>query len=167
MNTSVSIDVDMLDAVPAKTFLRVIEAAQTAERHSKAMMATVRSLAPMFRELEHMDIEPRFDLVLGSIDLAFTGDGDRLGKVWAILRRHGYSTHSRPKKGDMTFSAFWDCEGQSKIWMSFSSSICKRVQVGTEMKEVPIYETRCDELDFTALEGPTLSIVPSAPEIPF
>ena len=123
----------------------------------------------LFRWLEDREIEPRFDLSDGYVTLSFTGDGERLRSVWVELRRIGYTPNSRPEKGATTYHAFWEHPGEyAKIFMHFSSSVCKRVQIGTEMKEVPIYETQCGELPALELleTAPVISAAPSE-EIPF
>lgn len=33
----------------------------------------------------------------------------------------------------------------ASVWLSFSSSVCVRVQVGTRTVEEPIYEIQCEE----------------------
>jgi hypothetical protein len=173
-STELSVDVDVLDSVPAKTMLRLIEQAQKARKYAALFQSTVQRLAPLFRQFEVLDVDLEFSLRNGDIDLIFTGDAQRLRQVWAELRRNGYNTESRPKRGDITFHAYWDQEGFSRIWMMFSSSVCKRVQVGTRMVEQPIYETRCGE-ELPALEeqsGETVPVVAAAPnasagDIPF
>lgn len=170
MSSEISIDVDMLDQLPAKTMLRLIELAQAAQKHNALFQKTVRTLAPLFRQLEVLDVTLTFNLGDGDINLTFTGDGERLRQVWSELRRNGYNCATHPKKGDTTFYGWWQQEGVSQIWMNFSSSVCRRVQVGTKMVEQPIYETQCGELP--ALEeieaAPALRPpAPSLEEIPF
>jgi len=167
MNTNVSIDVDFMDELPAKTLLQMVERAQTIKRFVESWKTTIREAAPLFRFLEAMDVGLRFDADQGYITCRFTGDGDRLAKVWAELRRNSYDVGMRPKKGDTEFNAFWKRDGLSDIFMLFSSSLCKRIQVGTQMVEQPVYETQCGEVDFSAIEGPKLSVVPAYDDIPF
>lgn len=160
---AVSVDLDMLEQLPAKTLLRLLEQRQATAKNFALISSTVQELSPLFRFLEEQDIDARFDLTGGWIDVQFTGDGQRLGRVWGELRRTGYKTEHRPKKGDTTVSTYWSREGYARIWMMFSSSVCKRVQVGTETKEVPVYQTVCDELpgieqlesELPALSAPT------------
>jgi hypothetical protein len=156
---SVSIDVDMLESLPAKTMLRLADQQKTARRHAESFAAAIKADPALFLALEEMDIEPKFDLsAYGSIDLSFPGDGETLGKVWGLLRRHGYRTEARPKKGDTGFTAFWERDGMPRIWMQFSSTLCRRVQVGTKMVEQPIYETQCGDLP--QLDAETGELVP-------
>lgn len=150
---AVSIDVENLEQLPARTALRLLEKRQTLARHVTAMTETLRALAPMFLELERLDIEVSFDTNTGCIDVAFTGSGERLREVWGLLRRNGYLATERPKSGESTYSAFWSHASQMRIWFSFSSTVCKRVKIGTKMVETPIYETQCGELPVLDLDG--------------
>lgn len=161
---AVSIDVDMLDQVPAKTMLQLMEKQQRAKKFLDLFHSTLRQFTPLFRQLEHLDIDLRFNMDDGDIHLSFTGNGERLKTVWAELRRNGYEPAFRPKKGENNFSTFFEQEECSRIWFSFSSTVCKRVQVGTRTVEQPIYETRCDELP--ELEGPSQE-VSVVDEVPF
>lgn len=161
---AVSIDVDMLDQVPAKTMLKLVERTQSAKRYAELFHLTVRQFAPLFRRLEELDIDLSFGMQDGDINVSFTGDGERLKTVWAELRRNGFEPAFRPKKGETEFSTFFQQAGFSQIWFRFSSTVCKRVQVGTHMVEQPIYETRCDELP--ELEAPAQAVA-VADEVPF
>jgi hypothetical protein len=167
VSTDISIiEAEPLEYLPAKTLLKLVEKQQQASKNAKAFKQAVTSLPGLFRGFEDMDVEPRFDLDNEYITLMFTGDGDRLKQVWGLLRRHGYNVTARPAKGDTQFTAFWQCEGQARIFMYFTSSLCRRVQIGTETKEVPIYETQCGELPELEVSTPT-SAVTVADEIPF
>jgi hypothetical protein len=33
-----------------------------------------------------------------------------------------------------------------RIWLAFSSTVCRRVKIGTKTVEQDVYETVCDEL---------------------
>ena len=152
MNSEISVEVDHMEHLPAKTMLRLLEKKQAAQKHALLYAHTVKVLAPMFLEFEAIDIDVMFSFRDGDIDISFAGDGERLRQVWALLRRSGYVPNCHPKKGDTSHYCFWEQEGVSRFWMSFTSTLCKRVQVGTEMKEVPIYQTQCGELPDLQLE---------------
>jgi len=158
MNEEVTIiEPEPLEHLPAKTLLRLVEQQQKAAKNGKMFKATVTAFPELFRSFEEMDIDPTFDVGNAWINLSFAGDGDRLKAVWGLLRRAGFNTTSRPKKGDTAFNAFWSQDGYGDIFMMFSSTLCRRVQVGTEMKEVPIYETQCGELP--EIEAPNTQVV--------
>ena len=170
-SSSVSvIEPEDLQYLPAKTLLQLVEKSQQANKNFKTCKQTVTQIPGLFRRLEELDVDLQFNLDNDYIAMLFTGDGKRLGDVWGALRQHGYTTHARPKKGDTTFYSFWELEGQARIFMSFSSSMCRRVQVGTKMVEQPIYETQCGdlpELD-AGVSKPNLTVVEGGDsDIPF
>ena len=84
-----------------------------------------------------------------SLDLHIMGDAALLAKVFKKLRSEGYELQSgweRPKAGEISWSGYFKHQYVSeKIWVNFTSSVCKRVQVGTRMEEIPVYEVRCNE----------------------
>jgi hypothetical protein len=156
---------EQLEYLPAKTLLRLLEKSQTASKNAKLFKQTVTGLPELFRRFEELDIDPAFCLDNEWISLSFAGDGDKLKTVWTVLRRHGFNTPLRPAKGDTAFNAFWKREGHADIFMMFSSTLCKRVQIGTEMKEVPVYQTQCGELPEIEAETSAVAVVNN--DIPF
>jgi len=164
-NPVINIEPETLDYLPDKTLLRLMEQSQKAKQLHAAFHLTVKSFPALFRRLEELDIEPSFSLSDGDVNVYFTGDGHKLAEVWKALRQAGYETTARPKKGDSTFYAHWNLEGYSTIWMNFSSSVCRRVQVGTQMVEQPIYEVQCGELP--ELDAPKTAVVEASDDIPF
>lgn len=124
---------------------------------------------PIINALHRLGIEPRLS---SEIDLCFTGDAKKLAAVITILRGSGFNTSApRPKKGDTGWNAFYthpDCE--TRVWLNFSSSVCRRVKTGTKMVEQDIYEVQCG--DISEPETPQLTVAPVAEvafddEIPF
>lgn len=147
MNAQVTvIEPESLEYVPAKTLLRVVEAAQNAKKWSAQFQATVNAHIALFRWLEVQDLDVRFSLTDGEMNLSFTGDGPRLGQVWGELRRNGFRPDAHPQKGQSEFCTRWHKEDYSVFWMRFCSSVCRQVQVGTRTVEMPIYETHCGEM---------------------
>lgn len=61
------------------------------------------------------------------------------------LRRSGFVPDARPKVKDTSFQTHFRQTDGATVWLSFSSSVCKRVQVGTRTVEEPIYEVQCEE----------------------
>jgi hypothetical protein len=172
MNAQVTvIEPESLQYVPAKTLLRVVEATQNAKKWTALFQSTVNSHPGLFRWLEEQDLDVRFSLSDGDMNLSFTGDGPRLGKVWGELRRNGYVPNTHPEKGKAEFYTHWLKEGCATFWMNFSSSVCRRVQVGTQTVVQPIYEVQCGEMPEmieTASTAPVLHVVDGgADDIPF
>ncbi len=173
MNAQVTIiEPEQLEYLPAKTLLHLIERQQKAAKNFKEFKATVGAFPELFRGFENLDIEPGFGLDDNYISLAFAGDGAKLAAVWKLLRQHGYKNSCHPKKGDTTFYAFWEQEGHARFFMNFTSSVCRRVQVGTKLVEQPIYETQCGEMpEMAELTAPTNAVTVATTEhddeIPF
>jgi hypothetical protein len=122
---------------------------------------------PIVNALHRLGLEPRLS---GDIDLSFTGDAKKLTAVVTILRHAGMqTTGARPKPGDTTWSAYYshpDCE--TKLWLYFTSSVCRRVKVGTKMVEQDVFETRCGDITLVEDALPPPAEVPAiADEIPF
>jgi len=162
------IEPETLEYLPAKTLLRLIEKQQKAAKNFKQLKAVIGAFPELFRALEDMDIEPGFNLDGDYINLSFAGDGLKLAAVWKLLRHHGFKNSCHPKKGDTTFYAFWKQEGHAEFFMNFTSSVCRRVKVGTKTVEQDVYETQCGELPTDLeIEAPKNAVVEADDEIPF
>lgn len=77
------------------------------------------------------------------------GDRMLLAKIFRLLRTSGFETSAeRPEKNATSWSGWFRKQiGEEKfeIHVSFSSTVCKLVQVGTKTTTVPIFETQCGE----------------------
>ena len=161
--SALSADVNFLADMPVRSLLALEDKRRSVQRLLEKAAYTIREAAPLFVALEALEIDIRFDAnSSSSIEIPFTGDGDRLTEVWGLLRRAGWKLVSNPpKKGDTTFSGIWSHQSDNRfadIWMSFSSTACRRVQVGVRMVEQPVYEVQCGEL-------PELPMSDSAPAL--
>ena len=90
-----------------------------------------------------------------AFDIQLAGTAEDLTKIVRIIRRNGWELiSSRPRAGDAIWGAYFSKSGCPKVWLYFSSTVCKRVKVGTRMVEEDIYETRCtDQLSDAAVES--------------
>ncbi len=79
-----------------------------------------------------------------SLDLNISGDKEILKSFWHKMRTSGYETDYKPEENEVSFCCWWNKEDEVRIWLSFSSTICKRVKIGTETKEIDIYEVVCE-----------------------
>jgi hypothetical protein len=88
------------------------------------------------------------------INLSVTGDAKRLGEVVRILRIGGFNTAAaRPKIGDTSWCAFWKNElCPVKFFLNFTSSVCRRIKVGTRLVEEDVFETKCGDISSEMLE---------------
>ncbi len=80
------------------------------------------------------------------IDIAITGDYTVLKAIFHAFRGLGYKPADRPKNEKLSsFSTYFEADDREcRFWLSFSSTLCKRVKIGTKMVEQPIYETVCE-----------------------
>lgn len=83
-----------------------------------------------------------------NIYITCTGDAKVLHKAFKILRAAGYQHGGNPPKtGENTWCAYWRNENYPKltIFFYFTSSVCRRVKVGTKTVEQDVYEMQCGE----------------------
>jgi len=81
-----------------------------------------------------------------SIDIAVAGDYAVLKAIFHAFRTQGWEPTSRPVEQKLSsFSTHFEKPGVDlRFWLSFSSTLCRRVKVGTKMVEQPVYETVCE-----------------------
>jgi hypothetical protein len=77
------------------------------------------------------------------------GDGEVLTMAIRFLRTRGYKTDAAPPE---KVAAVWEALfvhgedlNQPRVRLTWASTVCKQVQVGTKMVEQPVYEIRCGE----------------------
>lgn len=80
------------------------------------------------------------------VDLSITGDRHTLNAIFSAFRKLGYEPTDRPTdKPDPSFSCHWEHTTEdARFWLYFSSSKCTRIKVGTETREVDLYEVVCE-----------------------
>lgn len=80
------------------------------------------------------------------VDLSITGNRHTLNAIFAAFRKLGYEPTDRPTdKPEPTFSCYWEHPVEdARFWLYFTSNQCTRIKVGTETKEVDIYEVVCE-----------------------
>ncbi len=79
------------------------------------------------------------------IDLHISGDRHVLNAVFGAFRRLGYQPDNRPEKHEPQYSTYFrHDEHQCVFWVSFASSECKRIKVGTKTQTIDVYETVCE-----------------------
>ena len=107
-------------------------------RDGGKVKAIVKALVNAGIQIQHINVDS------GSYNINITGSRADLDIMFGLLRRAGLSPTRRPEEKSSTYYTAWDGEDLS-IWVFFSSTSCKRVQVGTKTEEVPVYETVCTE----------------------
>jgi hypothetical protein len=79
-----------------------------------------------------------------SLDISYAGDKLVMQGIFKAFRKLGYVSTKRPDANESAFTCYWShTDSDMRIWLRFSSTVCKRVKIGTKMEEVDVYETRC------------------------
>jgi hypothetical protein len=101
------------------------------------------------------------------------GDKQKFLQLVRCHRRYGFKP-SMPEKG--ATSAFWRINDYGEdlgMYLSFSSTVCHRVKVGTKTVEQDVYETHCESFvpdEDPQLQGPAsvVAMLSSEPDdVPF
>ncbi len=137
---NVSNDISEIDMLLDKDALALTERRALWAKHRAEILPLVRAFVKINATLRFPD----------SLDVSLSGDKHTLAEAVRALRTNGFRTLNKPpEKGSITWGAFYDREGCGiRVWLSFSSSVCRRVKVGTRTVEQDIYETVCDEIVF-------------------
>jgi len=110
--------------------------------------AIKENFLPVLTTLQkEFDVEPNFSASFTTIDLMVWGDRKKLVGVMKVLRAANFTIDGeRPKAGETTWTGYWSHPNwNTKIWMYFSSTACRRVKVGEEWVKQDKYEIKCEE----------------------
>jgi hypothetical protein len=112
------------------------------KRDGKRVATICRALQKAGVSITHVNIDAH------TYNINITGSRADLDVMFGVLRREGLTPDLRPAEKNAGYCTYWRSvlvtEG-FKIWVWFESTSCKRVQVGTKIEEVPVYETVCEE----------------------
>jgi hypothetical protein len=96
--------------------------------------------------------------------------GDSWHQCYQDIRRHGWKRLKVHRKGgdlqylfELTLAGMPQGYSTAHLLLQISISTCKQVQVGTQMVEQPIFETKCDDL--VDLSDEEAEQVPKAAEV--
>lgn len=100
---------------------------------------------PIIRALQRLGTEPKLS---GDIDVSFAGDSHKFSAVVRVLRTNGFTTKQpAPKAGQAEWHGYYaNPKVDTKVWLYFTSSVCRRIKIGTKMVEQDVYETVCGEI---------------------
>jgi len=95
------------------------------------------------------DVDPNINIKAnsndGEFDIRFAGDSGVYRWVYSTLREHGWEPEDRISDDTRNYFTTWyRKEGLPSLYVTFSSTVCQRVQVGTRTVEEPIYELVCE-----------------------
>ena len=84
-----------------------------------------------------------------SLTMSVNGSKHVLIATVRCFRTHGFKTgHDAPKENSPNWYAFFNHPSRAKIFLSFSSTSCRRVKVGTQTVQQDLYEVVCNEVNF-------------------
>ena len=100
-------------------------------------------MMPIVFALQALEAELNFS---GDLNVRVSGDSAKLISVIRVLRTNGFKTDEPAlQKNKSYWSANYYKDGfELPVWLSFSSTVCRTVKVGTKMVEQDVYEVQCD-----------------------
>ncbi len=81
-----------------------------------------------------------------SIDLSVSGTLVELKECFRAFRKLGYEPNDRPEDPKLASfnTVFTHPDKKVRFWLFFTSTVCTRKKVGTEMVERDVYEVVCE-----------------------
>jgi hypothetical protein len=128
------------------------------------------SLAGLVGELDAMKPMALQMTTADVVTCSISGDKHQLTEAVRKLRVAGFKTNEKPPaKGVTSWHPWFSRADGANVYLSFTGTSCRRVQTGTKLVEVPVYETVCDEivLDRSAEGAPAPAEQPVTDDIPF
>lgn len=107
----------------------------------------INELLPLITESNIETEVLTFLVVPGTSELyiGLSGTKENLNKIFSIFRKCGLYPRSRPKENDTSYYTYFYAEDSDfRVWFSFTSTVCRRVAVGTRIVEETIYEVQCE-----------------------
>jgi hypothetical protein len=121
-------------------------------------------LEPIVLKLQTLEIEPTF---YTDLNVSFTGDKHKLAAVIRIFRLAGWTSITKPKDKEPSWCGYFHKKGiDASVWVAFTSTICRRVKIGTKMVEQDIFEVVCGESNPQNNQSPVTAAIPQD-DIPF
>lgn len=142
---------------------QIADTMRSAADSMDAWQRTGEDFRAMLHGIEQQEEDGKpVSMYMGSayVSISISGDKATLTRVVRWLRKFGYKTcDPRPAKDAVSWSPRFErappqdetigdrerFEAENPcVHLYFTSTVCRRVQVGTEMREMPVYEVRCD-----------------------
>lgn len=113
---------------------QIAERASRWKKHKKVLLPFVQRLILLGCSVDFRDAD---------INVSLTGDKRKFLNLVRLHRQFGFKP-TMPSKGATT--AYWRVAHEDiSFYVTFSSTVCRQVQVGTKLVEQPVYETQCDD----------------------
>lgn len=98
---------------------------------------------PIIEKLEALGSEPAYN---GYLYASLTGNRDTILGAIRALRSCGLKSKEHPKEGQPSFQAWYENADQTvRVYLNFSSTVCRRVKTGTRTEIVDVYEVQCGD----------------------
>jgi hypothetical protein len=116
-----------------------------------------RLVLAMGVDLKNLYISCTPNIVLFSV----AGDRDCLLRTLRTLRRENLRACTAPEEGKPQYLEEFTIRGEDgsakpgapKILLDFTSTVCRRIQIGSRLEQVPIYETVCGDAPTVDVPG--------------
>jgi hypothetical protein len=97
--------------------------------------------------IQHVDsLEGSCTVNAREMDISVSGNMGTLIGMLSYLEDLGYTPKILvPEQPTPYFTSFLEGDGLPRLWFSFSSKTCRKVQIGTQTVEQPIYEIQCGD----------------------
>ena len=119
-----------------------VEQLDSKRKFLKVNRPAIVAIATALKKIE--DNVVSFTVDSYSLNISISGDKHVLISAFSELRKLGYNTSNRPKTNEAYYSTRFEHEDFClPVYFNFASSACRRIKTGSEMKEVPVYETVC------------------------
>lgn len=150
MNAQIGVDDE--NAIDLQLLQRQIDLAKTKARWNSCR----HYMSPLVHMLTAQGLDVNFD---NHLNITFTGDKPKFLEVLSALTICGFTLDNkeRPKSDDTSWSSYCTHKaGSTQAWMYFTSSVCRRIKVGTETVTRDVFKVACDPMFETALPPPMI-----------
>jgi hypothetical protein len=114
-------------------------------------------LLPILEKLGELGSEP----IMYAEDVAYAsmyGDVDKMVDAIRALKAAGFEPAEKPDRKSSSYCTYWrKSECPVAVLFSFTSSVCRRVKVGTRTETVDVYEIECGGSDIFKAEPETIA----------
>lgn len=98
------------------------------------------------RAVAGLKADAGFNYSLGYVVVSMAGNKQDLGQLMRALYSIGLRPDTKPEEKSTEWNTHWRRHEKEEIdiFSMFTSTVCVMRQIGTETKEVPIYEMVCE-----------------------
>lgn len=115
-----------------------------------------KHFTPVIRGIEKAGGLVRVELCSDDLTINISGTKDNLVGAWRVLRKNGFVFSGQRPASNVSYWTGWfrknepDAGVEAAVYLSFSSTVCRRVKTGTKLVEQDVYETVCEPIEVPA-----------------